>query len=79
MLKLELFHGSRDLSFEEITPAYLTRYENFLWETVEGNYIHALFKTLQTVFNAARSRKIITCYPCDNYEIQFTRRLAKIT
>jgi site-specific recombinase XerD len=67
-LKLEQFHKSRSLSFEEITPAFLTRYENWLWETVKGNYIHGLFKTLRTFFNAARERKIITCYPFDEYD-----------
>lgn len=68
LLKLELFHGSRNLTFEEINPAYLAKYENHLWKTVEGNYIHALFKTLRTIFNAAIKREIITCYPFKTYE-----------
>lgn len=76
LLRLELFHGSRSLSFEEITPEYLARYENNL-RTREGkgrkkavgeNYTHALFKTLRTLFNAARKKKLITCYPFTDYE-----------
>lgn len=68
LLRLELFHGSQSLTFEEITPAYLAKYENHLWETVEGNYIHALFKTIRTIFNAAIKRELITCYPFKTYE-----------
>lgn len=68
LLKLELFHGSRNLTFEEINTSYLARYENHLWQTVEGNYIHALFKTLRTIFNAAIKRGVITCYPFKTYE-----------
>lgn len=67
-LKLELFHGSRKLSFEEITPEYLKRFEAKLRETVEGNYISSIWSTLRTFFNAAKRRKIITCYPFDDYE-----------
>lgn len=67
-LKLELFHGSRNLSFEEITPEYLTRFEAGLRETVEGNYVSSIWSTLRTFFNAARKRKIITCYPFNDYE-----------
>ncbi|MHA4844472.1 phage integrase SAM-like domain-containing protein [Flavitalea antarctica] len=69
LLRLELFHGSRNLSFEEITPDYLTRYENHLWETVNGNYIYQLIKAIRTLFNAARKKKIITCYPFDEFEM----------
>ncbi len=66
--KLELFHGSRSLNFEDITPAYLQRYEDYLRENVGANYTHTLFKTLKAFFNAARRRGLITNYPFATYE-----------
>jgi len=75
MLVLELFHGSRSLTFEEITHTYLVKFEDHLRNKVEGgrdalggNYIHAIWKTLKTFFNAAKKRGIITCYPFETYE-----------
>ncbi len=77
--KLEEFHGSRNLTFEEIDVDFLNRYENYL--RTEGkvgkikedmglgnNYVHLLLRTLRTFFNAARKQKIITVYPFDTYE-----------
>lgn len=66
--KLKLFHGSDRLAFEDITPEFLLRYETYLRETVGGNYIHALFKTLKSFFNAAIKRKVITYYPFTSYD-----------
>jgi site-specific recombinase XerD len=73
-LRLELFHGSRALTFEEITSEYLGRYERHLRQgtkdakPVGSNYISALWSTLRAFFNAARKRRIISCYPFDQYE-----------
>ena len=67
-LRLELFHGSRSLNFEEITPAYLQRYDDHLRETVCENYAHTLFKTLKSFFNAAKKKGLITYYPFEDYE-----------
>lgn len=73
-LRLELFHGCRSLSFEDITPEFLAAYEKHLRvgtktvKAVDGNYVHALWRTLKTFFNAAKDRKVITCYPFDQYE-----------
>lgn len=73
-LRLELFHGSRTLTFEDITPAYLQRYEDHLRieeknkKSVGANYTHALFKTLKTFFNAARKKRLISHYPFSDYE-----------
>lgn len=59
-LRLELFHGSRELSFEEITPEFLGRYESHLrapadgGQPVGGNYVFVLWQTLKSFFNAAR-------------------------
>lgn len=66
--KLEEFHGSRSLSFEQIDGTFLSRYENELRQTVGENYVHGLFKTLKTFFNAARKRGLISHYPFSNYE-----------
>lgn len=65
---VELFHGSRSLSFEEIDHAWLVRFEEHLRQSVGGNYIYVIWKTLKTFFNAAIKRKIITHYPFDTYE-----------
>lgn len=65
---VELFHGSRNLSFEEIDHAWLVRFEDHLRQSVGGNYIHNIWKTFKTFFNAAIKRKVITHYPFDTYE-----------
>ncbi|MDI3320014.1 site-specific integrase [Pinibacter soli] len=67
--KLEDFHGSRNLRFEEITTDYLSKYENSLRDSeVGGNYVHALFKTIRTFFNAAIKRGVTQYYPFNVYE-----------
>jgi site-specific recombinase XerD len=66
--KLELFNGSRQLNFEDITKEFLSRYENWMAETIEGNYIHAIWKTLRTFFNAAILDGVTTHYPFATYE-----------
>ncbi|HEX2684388.1 MAG TPA: site-specific integrase [Ferruginibacter sp.] len=65
---LREYHGSRDLTFEEITREYLVDFEEHLRAKVGANYIYIIWKTLKTFFNAARKRGIITVYPFDNYE-----------
>lgn len=68
LLKLEQFHGSQNLTFEQITPEFLLRYETYLRATVGNNYITALWKTLKTIFNAAIKKGLITYYPFNQYE-----------
>jgi integrase len=75
MKVLELYHGSRSLTFEEITHEWLVEFEAYLRKPVTGgrgalggNYIHVIWKTLKTFFNAAIKRKVITHYPFDTYE-----------
>jgi len=74
LLKLEQFHGSQNLNFEDITPEWLGRYEAFLRKAdpdkkeLANNYVHALFKTLKLIFNAAIKKGLITEYPFDKYE-----------
>lgn len=66
---IEGYHGSRSLTFEEITHDYLVKFEQYLrGKNFNGNYIHNIWKNLKALFNAARKRKIITCYPFDTYE-----------
>lgn len=66
---IEGYHGSRALTFEEITHDYLIKFEAYLrGKKFGGNYIHNIWKNLKALFNAARKRKIITCYPFDTYE-----------
>lgn len=65
---VELFHGSKSLSFEEITHDWLVTFEAHLRKSVGGNYIYIIWKTLKTFFNAAIKRKLIDHYPFHTYE-----------
>ncbi len=65
---LELYHGSRSLTFEEITHAYLVKFEDHLRNSVGNNYIHVIWKTIKTFFNAANKRGVINYYPFNVYE-----------
>lgn len=69
LLKIELYNGSRSLAFADITPVWLGNYEEHLRnEGLTDNYIHALFKTLKVIFNAAIKKGIIKDYPFHRYE-----------
>lgn len=69
LLKIELYNGSRKLPFAHITTSWLGNYEDHLrTEGLTDNYIHALFKTLKTIFNAAIKKGIIKDYPFHRYE-----------
>jgi integrase/recombinase XerD len=66
---IEDYHGSKSLTFEEITHEYLVRFETALRaKNFSGNYIHNIWKNLKALFNAARKRGVITCYPFNTYE-----------
>lgn len=75
--KLEDFNGSRKLDFQAITKDFLTSFEIHLRgasvDRVKGrnpnNYIHAIMKTIKTLFNAARKAELINNYPFKNYEM----------
>ncbi len=73
--KLETYHGSRILSFEEITTDYLEAFEQYLRTSVQrrkgdgSNYINAIMRTVRRFFNAAIKKGIITHYPFKNYEM----------
>jgi hypothetical protein len=44
----------------------LVKFEEYLRnKKFSGNYIHNIWKNLKAIFNAARKRKVITCYPLD--------------
>lgn len=69
--KLEAFNGSKNLSFEDMTPEYLIRFYTYLSENGVNhrkggtNYASAIWKTLKRLFNVARKRKLISEYPFD--------------
>lgn len=75
LLKLEKFVGERKINFEDLTPDYLTQFENYLLgagvkHRKEGtNYAFAIMKTIRRFFNAAIKRKLITYYPFGDYEM----------
>lgn len=71
---IELYAG-RSLTFEAVTHEWLVKFEDHLRKPVPGlraglggNYVHAIWKTLKTFFNAAIKRKVIDHYPFDTYE-----------
>lgn len=68
-LKLERFHGSRQLSFDHITPDFLTLYEDYLKkEGYSINYIWHIFNLLKTFFKAAIKKRVTEYYPFDDFE-----------
>lgn len=69
LLRLELFHGNRQLHFEQIDHNYLVKYEDHLRQTVGSNYSLTLMTTIRTVFNAARKRGVTKEYPFATYEM----------
>jgi site-specific recombinase XerD len=75
LLKLETFNNGRVLRFDDIDVIFLARYERWLREHIkfrkedsQKNYIHAIWKTLKTWFNAAKKERLISSYPFDFYE-----------
>lgn len=76
LARFEDYNGGRQLFFEDIDQEWLTKYEYSLREkqvggqkkTLSNNYIHAFFKTLKLLFNAAIKRGVITDYPFHRYE-----------
>jgi site-specific recombinase XerD len=75
MAKLELYHGSGELNFEEVTPEYLIRFEKWLMgegvnrRTDTGNYAHAVIKSIRKMFTAAAAKGLTTAYPFRQYEM----------
>lgn len=66
--RLKDFSGS-NLSFEQITPAYLLKYEEGLFADGLGvNYVSILMRTLNQMFLAAIKKGIIAKNPFDDYE-----------
>lgn len=73
---LEAFHGSRNLSFQEMDHNYLCRFEKYLrarpkvnGENYSTNYLHLIFQTIRSFFNAAKKREIIFHYPFATFEM----------
>lgn len=73
--KLQAFHGSKQLSFEEVTTDYLGEFETWLYKNINGwkedssHTISSIMKTVRTFFNAARKKGITTAYPFNAYEM----------
>lgn len=68
--RLELYHGSTNLTFEEIDETFLSSYESHLRkEGLQPGYIYLLLRAIRILFNAAREAKIITRYPFTAYEL----------
>jgi site-specific recombinase XerD len=78
MRKLEVFVGSKELTFEEVDVDFLNRYESFLRKQVleykkgsrplNNNYVHLLMRTFRKMFNAAKIKGLTSNYPFDAYE-----------
>jgi site-specific recombinase XerD len=77
LARFEDYNRGRQLFFEDIDQEWLTNYESFLRsgslvgkhkKNLSNNYIHAFFKTLKLLFNAAIKRGVIADYPFNRYE-----------
>jgi site-specific recombinase XerD len=72
--KLEAYHGSQNLNFNQVDLRFLQGFEEYLQgEGVNKrknnyNYTTAIIKTLKSFFNAARKKRIISEYPFDLHE-----------
>lgn len=73
--KLQAYHGSRQLTFEEITHEYLSDLEAWLHDNIKGwkgdssNTVGSILKTIRVLFNAARKKGVTTAYPFGAYEM----------
>lgn len=70
--KLKDFHGP-NLSFEDIDEDFLLKFEAWFKQNVKSrkegdNYLNTVWKTIKTIFNEARKRKITENYPFSTYE-----------
>jgi len=61
--------AGKAIMFEHVTKDYLTAFEIYLRKSVGNNYIYAIFKTIQTIFIAAKDKGIIDSNPFDDYEM----------
>ncbi len=70
MARLELHHGNRSLTFEEITPEYLLAYNAALVrDEYAPSYIHLLMRSIRRMFQAAKKKQLIKNYPFDEYKL----------
>lgn len=70
--KLKDFHGA-NLSFEDVNEDFLLKFEAWFKQNVKSrkegdNYLNTVWKTIKTIFNEARKRKITENYPFTTYE-----------
>jgi site-specific recombinase XerD len=79
--KLKEYAGEL-LSFEEITVDFLTNFDEWMQDPKnvktrqgtdnKGNYRNLIFRTIRTLFNAARKKGIIEVYPFSQFEMPKT-------
>lgn len=68
--RLEQYHGSRNLIFEEIDDLFLSNYEAALRrEELSPGYIYLLLRAIRILFNAAKAEKVTDHYPFATYEL----------
>ena len=70
MTKLEEYHGSRNLTFHDITAKFLEKYEAKLFEEeYEHNYVQLLTRAIRRMFTEAKKKKVVDFYPFEEYEM----------
>lgn len=72
LLKLELYHGSKNLLLGDITPQYLIDYENAMRSgegAIGGNYVHTLMSTLRMFLTAAVKKQLLKASPFAQYSL----------
>ncbi len=67
VVHLKEYVGDR-LNFADITPQWLTRYQNHLYPAKNWNTTINSFKFIRLVFNDARDNGVTTLYPFDNWK-----------
>lgn len=72
------FAGKKNLYFEEISPAFLIKYEKWMRDLgKQTNSVGINTRTLRAMFNYARKKKKyipLECYPFDNYVPPYERK-----
>lgn len=57
-----------EITFNQVNPQWLRRYEDYLRKTMEENTVHKCFQSLKKVFNSAIADKVTDNYPFKQYD-----------
>ncbi|MGK0364954.1 MAG: integrase/recombinase XerC, partial [Saprospiraceae bacterium] len=71
--KLKLYRNRID--FVDLSPAFLEAYQDYLTEELgnKQNTVFRAMKTIKTILNVARKKKITDVYPFDNFKFTYQK------